>query len=124
MSGLLIRLGMLLGWFYAPEVVKSTTVTQAFQPGSLSTLALLLSIFFTLNLVLLTFNLLPLPPLDGSGAVPLFLSASAADRYQQFSRHPQMMLPGLLAAWWLFRYIFDPLHTLALNLLYPEFGYS
>jgi hypothetical protein len=31
---------------------------------------------------------------------------------------------GLIASWWLFGKAFDPIFTLALNVLYPGLGYS
>jgi Zn-dependent protease len=105
LSGLLIRAGMLAGVFAAPD---SITFSHAVD---------------TLNLLLFAFNLLPLPPLDGSGALPLILSERAAERYLEFMRQPALSMVGLLAAWQLFGKLFDPIHTLALNLLYPGMGY-
>jgi Zn-dependent protease len=61
--------------------------------------ATLLSITFSLQIVLLVLNLIPLPPLDGS-AIPLFfLSHSASEKYQDFMRNPAMQIVGLLIAW-------------------------
>jgi Zn-dependent protease len=71
----------------------------------------------------MAFNLLPLPPLDGSGAIPLLLPERAARAYLGLLRQPVFSFAGLLVAWRLFGPLFDPLHTLALNLLYPEFLY-
>ena len=45
--------------------------------GAAATVATLISILFTLNLLLLVFNLIPLPPLDGAGAVGLLLPERA-----------------------------------------------
>lgn len=50
----------------------------AYHRGQVS-LGTVLSVFFSLNLLLAVFNLLPLPPLDGSGALPLFMSPEAAE---------------------------------------------
>jgi Zn-dependent protease len=71
---LLIRLGMALDIFYAPDTVNFSHITAAVNHGITDGIASLLSIMFSLNLILFCFNLLPLPPLDGSGIVPLFLS--------------------------------------------------
>jgi len=68
--------------FRIPSV--SLTVAQAVKPGAASGAALVLSILFSLNLLLGLFNLLPIPPLDGFGAVGLLLSEDAAARFQQF----------------------------------------
>jgi Zn-dependent protease len=45
---------------------------------------MLLLYFIQINFALAIFNLLPLPPLDGSRVVPLFLSRKAAERYEAF----------------------------------------
>jgi Zn-dependent protease len=78
-----------------------------------------LSVLFLLNLLLGTFNLLPIPPLDGSSGVTLFMSERVALRYLEMLKEPMFRLLGLLAAWWLFSKAFNAIFTLALNLLYP-----
>ena len=68
---------------------------------------------------------IPLPPLDGSAAVLLGLSEGTAHRYQQFlmSSHALGMI-GLLVAWQVFDLLYDPIFTVALNLLYPGASYG
>jgi len=123
-AGLLIRGGMLLDVFAAPDSITFSRVVEPVAAGgAVAGCATLLSILFTLNLLLFAFNLLPLPPLDGSGALPLLLPESMVERYLEFMRQPALSIVGLLIAWKLFGPIFDPLHTLALNLLYPGMGY-
>ena len=73
---------------YRAEIVDATHVTAATAPGLPSALAIVLSIFFTLNLVLFTFNLIPFPPLDGSGALPLLLPRHSLDRYFELFWQP------------------------------------
>jgi Zn-dependent protease len=70
------------------------------------------------------FNLIPVPPLDGSGAVTLLLGEGAARRFQALLRRPQFAWIGLLAAWLLIGELFGPIHLAAVNLLYPEFSYG
>src|SRR3954447_3396266 len=41
-----------------------------------------IGILFLLNLLLFVFNLLPLPPLDGSAILPVFMSNELAERYR------------------------------------------
>jgi Zn-dependent protease len=65
-AGLIIRGGMLLGEFYAPESITFEQVTTAASPGLVNSAAVIVSILFSLNLILFVFNLIPLPPLDGS----------------------------------------------------------
>jgi Zn-dependent protease len=122
-SGLLIRIGTWRGIFYAPDSANFSTVTAAVE-GSWATGAVTpLSILFSLNLLLFAFNLVPLPPLDGSAILPAFMSDEVARRYRQILHQPMFSLIGLLAAWRVFPYISGPLQTLALNLLYPGAGY-
>lgn len=122
-SGLAIRAGMIFGAFAAPATIEFSSVTVAVAPGIFSSLATVCSIVFSLNLILFVFNLLPLPPLDGSGVVPLVLPESWARRYLDLVHHPSFGLVGILVAWKIFAPIFGPIHTLALNLLYPGAGY-
>ena len=124
LAGLLIRLGVSVGYLHAPPVIRfSQVVAAGDQPGAAG-VAVVLSILFTLNLVLFVFNLLPLPPLDGSGVVQLLMSGELARRYQAFVRQPMLAWVGILLAWRLFGPIFRPIHVLALGLLYPGAGYS
>ena len=48
-------------------------------------MALLLSVLFTLNLLLCVFNLIPVPPLDGSGALGLLLAYRGLDLLVAFT---------------------------------------
>jgi Zn-dependent protease len=122
-AGLLIRLGMAFGVFYAPDSVSSTEITGA-AAGWAHGFVVPLSILFSLNLRLFLFNLLPLPPLDGSAILPMFMSTETARRYHAFLHQPMFSMLGLLIAWKAFGYIYAPLDLLALQLLYPGLGYQ
>lgn len=122
-AALIIRVGMLLNFFEAPDAAFFTQVTTAGSIGLASSAAVVVSILFSLNLILFVFNLLPLPPLDGSNILLFFLGDSAAKRYETFLSHPMHMMVGLVIAWQVFGSFFQPVHTLALNLLYPGAGY-
>jgi len=112
--------GILLPPDHASFDHLATTPREGAWPGT----ALVISVVFSLNLLLAVFNLLPLPPLDGSGAVPLFLSPSATARYQDFLWHNRGLgILGILIAWQLFNYVYDPVFLQAINLLYPGAGY-
>jgi Zn-dependent protease len=119
-----IRLGMLSGWLISPDTVSFTHITEATRSGFPEALASLLSMVFTLNLVLALFNLLPLPPFDGSEAVILALSDESARRYQDVIRNPTFGFIGFLVAWKVFDPIFHHVFLFAVNLLYPGSGYS
>ncbi|HEV2736099.1 MAG TPA: hypothetical protein VGV85_14725, partial [Longimicrobiaceae bacterium] len=49
-------------------------LAEAGAGGVWASLGTVPSVLFSLDLLLAVFNLLPLPPLDGSGALPLFMS--------------------------------------------------
>lgn len=123
-AGLLIRAGVWSGIFEAPDVANFTAVTAAVSAGSWAAAAVTpLSILFSLNLLLFAFNLLPLPPLDGSAILPGVMSDDMARGFHNLLRQPMFSMIGLLAAWRVFPLVSDPLQTLALNLLYPGAGY-
>jgi Zn-dependent protease len=123
LAALLIRAGMLLDIFAPPDSATWERVTSAQSPGLAAGAATAISIVFSLNLILLVFNLLPVPPLDGSEVVSLLLDARTAERYREFMAQPAAGMIGLIIAWNLVGLILEPVHTLALNLLYPGAGY-
>lgn len=123
-AALLIRAGTFLNLFHAPETITFSCVTVAVTPGIAAGLGVFLSILFSLNLLLLVFNLIPLPPLDGSGFAPLILPEDKAFAYLQFISTPGFAFIGLVLAWKLFDVLFGPLHVCAINLLYPGMNYS
>ena len=121
----LIRVGVAADVFYAPNSVRFGEVTASNAEGVWPALAVMVSAFFSLNLLLAAFNLLPFPPLDGSGAVPILLSDDTARKYQIFMWSNRAFgLLGLVVAWQLFKYVFDPVFFGAINLLYPGMRYG
>lgn len=87
--------------------------------------AIILSVMFSLNLLLGIFNLLPVPPLDGFGAIGLFLGEKAALRFLELGHQlGGFSMIGLLIAWQVFDPIFDPIFTFSLRVLYLGYGYG
>lgn len=126
LSGLLIRLGAAAGVFHAPSSVGFGHIATANPEGVWPAVAFMLGVFFSLNLVLASLNLIPLPPLDGSAAIPLLLSEGAAGRYQHFLLTSGRALGfiGIIVAWRLFPALFQPVFLLFVNLLYPGVRYA
>jgi len=123
-SAIAIRVGMVAGVFEAPPGIAFDLVALA-EPGTVwETVATLLSIAFTLNLLLCVFNLIPLPPLDGGSAVGLLLPERVAVRMRLAFLRPGWSLVGILVAWFAIGRIFRPVHGVAIRLLYPEFAYG
>jgi Zn-dependent protease len=116
-AGLILRFGMSLGYLEVPRYLSLTRLMTGASDYWTSA-AVLLSMLFVLNLILAVFNLLPVPPLDGSGAVLLFLRRDQVASYQNLLRHPLISVVGLLVAWYLFNPILWPVLRAALHLLY------
>ncbi len=121
---IIIRIGINADFFYAPDTISNSMVTQATEKGAPHAIAVFVSIFFTLNLVLTIFNLIPLPPLDGSAVLGLFIKGSDLQRYNDLISQPGASIIGLVIAWNLFKYLFNPIHLFMINLLYPGSYYS
>ena len=135
--------GWMMGWASAPydptwahRYPKRAAVMAAAGPAANLILALIsglairmvgtenrgvigvLLILFFLNLLLFVFNLLPVPPLDGSAILPMFMSDGIARRYRELLHQPMLSLLGLLLAWKVFPYLFDPIQEWAFAFLF------
>ena len=77
-----------------------------------------LSIFFVLNLLLGSFNLLPAPPLDGHAGIMLLMKEKMALRYLDFIHGGSVAFVGLLIAWQVYGRVFDVVFVWGLRLLY------
>lgn len=117
LSMIVIRIGMATGIFDVPDSITFTHVVGS-SNEALTSLSILISILFSLNLILFIFNLIPVPPLDGSGVLPLFLSEDRARRYMDFTHHSNFRFFGIFIAWMLFDKIYPPIYFLILKLLF------
>ena len=119
----LIRLGIMAEFFYAPPQVSFGKLVGTDLGQLWPAAARMVGILFSLNLLLCIFNLLPFPPLDGAGALPLVLSPNATRRYQDVVwGNPVLSLIGIFIAWQLFPRIFEPIFFGAVRLIYPGHG--
>lgn len=126
LAALAIHLGAAGGAFEAPTQVGFTQVTTSLgaQNGLAAGVAMLLSLLFSMNLLLFVLNLMPLPPLDGSGALPLLMPESWVPRYRELASQPMVALVGLIAIWKLIPTIFYPIFFFAIGLVYPGISYG
>jgi Zn-dependent protease len=94
-------------------LLRPDPVTGAHSFGALA-----LSFVFSLNLLLGTFNLLPVPPLDGSTAIMLFMPENSAQRYLDWIRGNSYAMAGLLVGLLLFRQFYPYVEHFALRILF------
>ena len=121
-AGMAIRIGIAMDLFVVPESFSLSHIIGATQDGTMAGVATLLSILFSLNLLLFTFNLMPLPPLDGSGIIPLLLSRERAVAYMDFIHSSHLSFIGIFIAWKTFGYLFRPVFIMFVKILYPGYG--
>jgi Zn-dependent protease len=119
-AGMAMRAGLALGVFFAPGSIGFDRLVASAADGPWSGVAFACSVFFSMNLLLASLNLIPLPPLDGSAAIPLALNDELADRYQRFlfGTGRAFAMLGMLAAWRLFDVIFHPIFIAATDILH------
>jgi Zn-dependent protease len=86
------------------------------QPSFMEPLAMFLSIMLLLNLALGVFNLIPIPPLDGSHVLESVLQGPAAEAYAQIQPYGFLLLMMLLYLG-VFGYIFRPISIFILTLV-------
>ena len=88
------------------------------QPAFVKPLATFLGVMLMLNLALGVFNLIPIPPLDGSHVLEELLPPDMARAYEQIRPYGFLLLMALLYLGAL-NYIFDPISIFILRLLMP-----
>ncbi|HSV26354.1 MAG TPA: site-2 protease family protein [Sedimentisphaerales bacterium] len=111
-AGLVLRWGLASGFF---DIDPNASAFGAIVSGSFS----FISIAFTLNLILAVFNMLPVPPLDGSALLEIMLRGSALETYRGWRRHPYAGIVGLLIAWHIFSPVFRPIHEAVMRVFFP-----
>jgi len=118
-----IKVGLRFGVFVAPESVTFSHVV-AMASGDVGFLATMLSVLLMLNVMLGTFNLLPLPPLDGGAVFSIFLPENLGRQVREFQRNGALSMIGLVVAWKIFPLLSDPLFALVLTLVHPGTSYE
>jgi len=120
LAGILIHAGLLSGILRYPDGITFMQVVNAGPADYSHGVATFLSLLFSLNLLLGVFNLLPIPPMDGFGAVGIFLPEDSARRFQEWGWGLRSFsYLGLLLAWQVFDPVFHPIFRFSLRMLYP-----
>jgi Zn-dependent protease len=117
-----IKVGLSMGTFVAPASANFSSVVEM-ESGRMA-VTTLLSIFLMLNVLLGTFNLLPLPPLDGAAVASIFVPQAYRSQVRDLLGGGAASLLGLVVAWQVFPYLARPLFSLVLMLLYPDRVYG
>jgi len=119
-AAICMRVGIAVGVFRFPDHLSLTHLVQARGGGDfLDGTVVFLSILFSLNILLGTFNLIPLPPLDGFSVLGLFLPESSARKLAELRLTiGAYSFIGLLIAWRIFGDVYWSVLGQALRVLY------
>jgi Zn-dependent protease len=120
-AGILIHIGLAAGWLARPDSLGFSHIVAAGPSETSEAGALFLSILFSQNLLLMAFNLIPVPPLDGATAVGIFLPDHLALKLLDFFRQPGFSILGLVIAWRFFGDLFFPIFFWCGRALYGIF---
>jgi Zn-dependent protease len=119
LAAIIMAVGLTTGAFQPAMSASGNIVTSA-SSDLMAGAATILSVFFTLNLLLGCFNLLPIPPLDGFGVLGLFTDSEGQLRLQRLRmqlRGP-WMLAGILLASRVLGYLYNPLLDTGVRMIY------
>jgi Zn-dependent protease len=116
-----LKVGLASGW-WVPHFADYYELDRLVRPlaeqgGWVDGVGRLCSILLSLNLLLFLFNLIPLPPLDGS-AVLAGLSAPTRRWRDQLRRSGTGGFIGLLVAWYAIRYVYGPVFRVVMGWLF------
>ncbi len=123
LAAIAMRIGLAVGSFVPLEPSPAHIVGAVSQSSAADGIATVLSIFFSLNIPLGCFNLIPFPPLDGYGVLGLFTTHAGAVRLQEWRlKMGVFSFLGLVIAWQFFDRVYPDLFAAATGLFY--FGYT
>lgn len=125
LAAIALRGGEMTGVFFAPESVRFGDLAGSDAGATWFAVGRFLSVVFSMNMLLMLFNLLPFPPLDGSAAITLFMDRGTTSKYQEFIwSTPAIGFLGIFIAWQLFDFAFNPMFFFAVNLIYAGASYG
>ena len=119
LAATIMAIGLSTGTFQ-PETGATGGLVTAASSDLMAGVGVILSVFFTLNLLLGCFNLLPIPPLDGFGVLGLVTDSEGQLRLQRLRMHLRgpWMLAGILLASRVLGYVYDPLLEKGVRVIY------
>jgi len=116
-----LKIMMASGYFappYVPGGPFDVVVPVAEDPGMLLPIGTLVSLLLLTNISLAVFNLIPIPPLDGSHVLETLLPEDLAKIYGRLGQFGWVLLI-LLSALGVFSAVIAPVRNLVLLLLWP-----
>lgn len=114
---LLVTNVMQLNFFNTGGPFNIIVPSAAESSSYLLPISTILSVFLTLNILLGIFNLLPIPPLDGSHVLESLLPPALAEGYEQIRPYGFLLLIALMYLG-VFQYIINPVSQFIVSLLY------
>ena len=100
MMNVLLALGsafvLLVMRFAAPNALFTFSSEQANLITGLTPIGIVIAFFCYINLILCFFNLLPIPPFDGSRIVQKFLTGNLRHWYTQLEQYGMFIIVGLI----------------------------
>jgi len=109
MAGIVSNIGLAILSMFALAIVLKTQTMLGSLGGATALAAQAAFYGVLINLVLAFFNLIPIPPLDGSHVLFHVLPESLAIRYREAGRHGLLIMMGLLFFFpGVFRYLLWP----------------
>jgi Zn-dependent protease len=116
LAGIAMRVGVAMGVF-TRGATSTSHIVGALSSGIPDGIATILSVFFSLNILLGCFNLLPFPPLDGYGVLGLFTSERMAIRLQEWRvQFRAFAIIGLILGWRMIDTVYFPMLRTALKI--------
>jgi Zn-dependent protease len=111
-----------MGAFVAPETVSFDSLVE-FGAGGPTFVTTALSVLLILNVFMGIFNVLPLPPLDGSAVFTLVLPEQHRAWLREVESNRAISMVGLLVAWQVFPMVTAPVFSAMLRLVHPGESY-
>ena len=109
--------------YFIPGSYSTANIVEPASPGGVvEGVAVILSVFFSLNLLLGIFNLIPFPPLDGYGVLGLFTTEAGALKLDEFrAKIRTFSIIGLLLGWRLLDMYYEPLLHAGIDAAYKGY---
>ncbi len=115
-AGVILKIGLLQHFFDPMDIFGNLYLDSS--GTSLSGIVRMLRLTFFINLILFVLNLLPLPSLDGSSVITIFMPKSMANTFSETINNPALSLLSLFIAWQIFPYIFEPIYSFARQIFF------